>query len=99
MLLKSWGMPSVASNVAANLDHPEELPSGTPIARHTWLIGSVVRAVAELGGGLWEGPPPPGCDVATGAAACGLRLSAVLETVEHALEVWDGGSDEESSDP
>lgn len=98
LLLKSWGMPSVATNVAANLDHPEELPSGTPIARHAWLIGSVVRAVAEVGGALWEGQPLPGCDVATGAAACGLSQSAVMEAVEDALDEWEGGSKEESEE-
>ncbi len=88
LLLKSWGLP--ASMLAISLHHhdPGKLPSGTPVARHAWLLAGVSSAVSAAGFEPWEGEYG-GPDPKLAAAALGIPVEWLTTAVGSAMDDWN----------
>jgi HD-like signal output (HDOD) protein/CheY-like chemotaxis protein len=88
LLLKSWGMPSSVLAVALHHHDPSELPSGTPVSRHAWIIGAVSGALARKGYAPWAGEQA-GPDQRLATAALGLPIDLLNEVVDAAIADWN----------
>ncbi len=89
LLLRSWGMPPSIAAVAFHHHDPSQLPSGTPVCRHAWMVGGAYQAVVEAGydykKGKTEGPA-----VASAAAALGISPDVFTQAAEAAIGRWTG---------
>ena len=89
LLLRSWGMPPSIAAVAFHHHDPGQLPSGTPVARHAWMVGGAYQAVVQAGYEYkkkkLEGPP-----VAAAAAALGIKPEYFNLAAEAAIARWTG---------
>ncbi len=92
LLLRSWGMPPSIAAVAFHHHDPGQLPSGTPVARHAWMVGGAYQAVVQAGYEYkkkkLEGPP-----VAQAAAALGIKPEYFNLAAEAAIARWTGMDD------
>ena len=87
LLLKSWELPTSMLAIALHHHDPEKLPSGTPVARHAWLLSGISSAVAAGGFEHWEGEYG-GPDPKLAAAALGVPTEWLMEAVEGAMNDW-----------
>ena len=89
LLLRSWRMPPSIAAIAFHHHDPGQLPAGTPVCRHAWMIGGAYRAVVEAGYEYKktknEGPP-----VAAAAAALGIKPEMFTDAAEAAIARWTG---------
>ena len=89
LLLRSWRMPPSIAAVAFHHHDPGQLPSGTPVCRHAWMVGGAYRAVVEAGyeykRSKAEGPP-----VVEAAAALGIKPEVFKVAAEAAIARWTG---------
>lgn len=89
LLLRSWGMPPSIAAVAFHHHDPAQLPSGTPVCRHAWMVGGAYQAVVEAGydykSGKEEGPA-----IASAAAALGIEPGFFTQAAEAGIARWTG---------
>lgn len=92
LLLRSWKLPATLAMLAYAHHHPGRLESGTPLARHAWLIGGVHRAVCEAGYHYMEGDhqTPP---VAGAAGVLGIDPEWFHEAAEAGIRAWTGAEE------
>jgi len=92
LLLKSWKMPTSIAAIAMAHHDPSKLPSGTPLARHAWMIGGCHRAVVEAGF-EYKRPHQEGPSLKAAAAVLGVAGDSFREVAEMSVEWWSGGRD------
>lgn len=89
LLLRSWRMPPSIAAVAFHHHDPGQLPSGTPVCKHAWMVGGAYRAVVEAGyeykKSTKQGPP-----VEAAAAALGIKPEMFTQAAEAAIARWTG---------
>jgi HD-like signal output (HDOD) protein len=93
LLLKSWGMPLALARIAFAHHDPSVLPSGTPLARHAWLVGGAHRAVIDAGYDYKKPAHDEGPPVAAAAVVLGVKASDFKEAAEESIEWWTGRDD------
>jgi HD-like signal output (HDOD) protein len=93
VLLKSWGLPSALAMISSCHHDPSELPPGTPLSRHAWIVAAAYQAVVAAGARYKdeheEGPP-----LEVSAAATGLAGERIQEIATEADHWWRGLGDE-----
>ncbi len=92
LLMRSWKLPATLAAICYAHHNPDRLDSGTPLARHAWLIGGVQRAVCEAGyhymAGAHQGP-----QVAAAAGVLGIDESWFHEAAEAGMRSWTGNEE------
>jgi HD-like signal output (HDOD) protein len=87
LLLKSWDFPPALASIALAHHDPSDLPDGTPLARHAWLIGALAR-VAMKGPTKYKDVPDAGPPLPAAAAVLGIRAEEFERTIELAHKWW-----------
>lgn|GEM_PF-3156629 len=87
LLLKSWDFPPALASIALSHHDPSDLPDGTPLARHAWLIGALSRA-AMKGPTKYKDVPDAGPPLPAAAAVLGIRAEEFERTIELAHKWW-----------
>ncbi len=96
LLLKSWNMSSSLAAIAFAHHDPSQLPAGTPLTRHAWLIGGCHTAVVAAGY-EYKKPHTEGPTIAACAAVLGVPATAFEECAKQAIEWWTGRDGETGS--
>jgi HD-like signal output (HDOD) protein len=90
LLVKSWDMPATLAAICLAHHDPSQLPAGTPLARHAWLIGGCYRAVVEAGFTykLGHGAEPP---LEAASSVLGVGMTGFREVAEESVRWWQSG--------
>ncbi len=88
MLLKSWGFAPGVCSIAFAHHEPSTLPQGTPVARHSWLVGAAHAAVVANGCAYKSGHDL-GPHMSLAAAALGLEEALFTRSATEAQTWWD----------
>jgi HD-like signal output (HDOD) protein/ActR/RegA family two-component response regulator len=92
LLMRSWKLPATLAAIAYAHHQPGRLDSGTPLARHAWLIGGVQRAVCDAGYSYMQGEHP-GPSVAAAAGVLGIDETWFQEAAEAGMRAWTGSEE------
>jgi HD-like signal output (HDOD) protein/DNA-binding response OmpR family regulator len=92
LLLKSWDFPPALSSIALAHHDPSELPDGTPLSRHAWLIGAM-SSVAMAGPTLYKEVPDGGPPLPTAVTVLGTGIDEFDRIMEAAHKWWSSQGD------
>jgi HD-like signal output (HDOD) protein len=92
LLMRSWKLPATLAAIAYAHHQPGRLESGTPLARHAWLIGGVHRAVCDAGYHYIEGEQATPT-VTAAAGVLGIDESWFHEAAEAGIRSWTGNDE------
>ncbi len=87
LLLKSWDFPPALASIALAHHDPRDLPDGTPLARHAWLIGALSSVVME-GPPNYKETPDGGPPLPTAATVLGIRVDEFNRVADTAHKWW-----------
>ena len=92
LLLKSWDFPPALASIALAHHDPRNLPDGTPLARHAWLIGALSSVVME-GPPNYKEIPDGGPPLPTAATVLGIRVDEFNRIADTAHKWWASQGD------
>jgi len=92
LLLKSWDFPPALSSIALSHHDPSDLPAGTPLSRHAWLIGAIA-SVAMAGPTKYKEVTAAGPPLGMAANALGMRSDEFEPVVDNAHKWWASQGD------
>ena len=92
LLMRSWKLPATLAAIAYAHHHPGRLETGTPLARHAWLIGGVHRAVCEAGYFYMDGAHQSP-SVSAAAGVLGVDKTWFQEAAEAGMRAWTGSEE------
>ncbi|HCP45999.1 MAG TPA: hypothetical protein DIU15_08165 [Deltaproteobacteria bacterium] len=87
LLLKSWKFPPSLVSIAYYHHDPSQLPHGTPLARHAWMIAGCYKAIVG-GGATYRTEHSDAPDLQLAAMALGAKVEDFRKAASAAAAWW-----------